>query len=295
MAEELGYATIGAGGHPGLGAYFSPLPALMAIADATSQVCLSCLFANDFQNPVLLAMAAATLDFLSDGRLELGIGSGWLAQDYAACGIPFDPPRVRIDRLAESVTLIKRLFDGGPVTFTGSHYQVEEANLVLKPAQQPHPPLFIGGGGRRVLTLAAREADIVGLDPKATAAGAKDLATSTAEAVDQQVAWVREAAGARFRRPGAPHQCVDGDRDRRSAAAAAEDVAAMLATLPPSLVVNPLGADQILAWPQALIGTVEQIVEDLQARRERYGISYIGIPGESMEAFSPIVAQLHGA
>jgi alkanesulfonate monooxygenase SsuD/methylene tetrahydromethanopterin reductase-like flavin-dependent oxidoreductase (luciferase family) len=115
-AEDLGYATIGAGGHPGLGAYFSPLPALMAIADATSEVRLSCLFANDFQNPVQLAMAAATLDFLSDGRLELGIGSGWLARDYAVCGIPFDPPRVRIDRLAGAVTLIKRLFDHGPVT-----------------------------------------------------------------------------------------------------------------------------------------------------------------------------------
>jgi probable F420-dependent oxidoreductase len=251
------------------------------------------LFANDFQNPVQLAMAAATLDFLSDGRLELGIGSGWLAQDYAVCGIPFDPPGVRIDRLEEAVTLIKRLFDGGPVTFTGSHYQVEEADLLLKPAQQPHPPLFIGGGGRRVLTLAAREADIVGLDPKATAAGAKDLATATAEAVDQQVAWVREAAGVRFRdlelHINVLTVIVTDDRQR-----AAEDVAAMLTTLPPSLVVNPLGADQILAWPQALIGTVEQIAEDLLARRERYGISYIGIPGESMEAFSPVVAQLHG-
>ena len=292
-AEELGYATIGAGGHPGLGQYISPLPAMMAIADATTTVRLGCLFANDFQNPVLLAMAAATLDFLSDGRLELGIGSGWHARDYAVCGIPFDPPRVRIDRLAEAVTLIKRLFNDGPVTFTGSHYQVEAADLLLKPTQQPHPPLFIGGGGRRILTLAAREADIVGLDPKATAAGAKDLATATAEAVDQQVAWVREAAGVRF--PDLELHisvlAVVVTDDRRTAA---EQVEATIAGLPPSLVANPLSADQILEWPQALIGTVEQIVEDLQARRERYGISYIGIPGESMEAFSPVVARLHG-
>src|SRR5215207_1717363 len=115
-------------------------------------------------------MAAATLDFLSEGRLEFGIGSGWLARDYAACGIPFDPPPVRVERLEEAVPLFKRLFREGPVTFAGSHYQVDGADLQPKPTQRPHPPIFIGGGGRRILTLAAREADIVGLDPKATAA-----------------------------------------------------------------------------------------------------------------------------
>ena len=149
-AEELGTPPLASGGHPGLGAYFSPLPALMAIADATSQVRLSCLFANDFQNPVLLAMAAATLDFLSDGRLELGIGSGWLAQDYAVCGIPFDPPRVRIDRLAESVTLIKRLFRRRPGDLHG----------------QPLP-----GGGGQPPAQAGRNSPILPCSSAAAAAG----------------------------------------------------------------------------------------------------------------------------
>jgi alkanesulfonate monooxygenase SsuD/methylene tetrahydromethanopterin reductase-like flavin-dependent oxidoreductase (luciferase family) len=179
------------------------------------------------------------------------------------------------------------------VSFAGSHYQVEEANLEPKPIQRPHPPIFIGGGGRRILTLAAREADIVGLDPKATAAGAKDLATSTPAAVELQVAWVREAAGARFPDLDLHVNVLAAvvTDDRR---AAAEQVAEMLASLPPSLVVNPPNAGQILEWPQALIGTVDEIAEDLQARRERYGISYIGVPGDCVDAFSPVVARLAG-
>jgi probable F420-dependent oxidoreductase len=290
--EDLGYATIGTGEHPGFG-HLSPLPAMVAVADATTQLRLSCLFANDLHNPVLLAMEAATLDFLSEGRLEFGLGSGWLARDYAACGVPFDPPAVRVARLEEAVPLIKRLFREGPVSFAGNHYQIEEADLQPKPTQQPGPPIFIGGGGRRVLSLAAREADIVGLDPKATAAGAKDLATAAAAAVDRQVAWVREAAGARF--PDLELHvnalAVVVTDDRR---AAAGQVAAMLADLAPALVANPLNAEQILEWPQALIGTVEQIAEDLQARRERYGISYVGVPGDCVEAFAPVVTRLAG-
>ena len=165
------------------------------------------------------------------------------------------------------------------------------ADLQPKPIQQPNPPIFIGGGGRRILALAGREADIVGLDPKATATGAKDLATATAAAVDRQVAWVREAAGARFSDLELHVNVLavmvtDHRRD------GADQVAAMLASLPTSLVANPLTEDEILSWPQALIGTVEQIAEDIQARRERYGISYITISADALEAFAPVVARL---
>jgi probable F420-dependent oxidoreductase len=165
------------------------MTALMAAANATTSLRLaSHVLANDFRPPVLL----------SDGRLEFGIGSGWFRSDYEVCGIALDPPAVRIRRLAEAVLLIKGLFGDEPVTFTGEFYRVKEFTLQPKPKQRPHPPFYIGGGGRQVLTLAAQAADIVGLDAKGTWAGTKDMATITAEPLAQQIEWVRQAAGPRF-------------------------------------------------------------------------------------------------
>ncbi len=196
--ESLGYSTLVTGDHIFFGGQ-APMVALMAAADATTTLRLAIqVLANDFRNPVLLAQEAATLDLLSDGRLELGMGAGWLALDYAAAGIPFDPAVTRVQRLEEAVLLLKRLFGDEPVSFTGDYYTIQDMNLHIKPLQRPHPPLFIGGGGKRVLTLAAREADIVGLDLKGTPEGGKDCATGSPEAILQKIAWVRQAAGDRF-------------------------------------------------------------------------------------------------
>ena len=291
--EALGYSTLMFGEHLSLGG-IGPVASIMAVAAATSNLRVaSAMFANDFRHPVILAQEAATIDLLSDGRLDFGIGGGWLRTDYVAAGLPFDPPAVRIARLEEAVALIKLLFGEEPVTFTGDFYRVDGLNLQPKPRQRPHPPFFIGGGGRRVLTLAAREATIVGLDPKGTTAGTKDAATMTAEAVDDLVSWVREAAGSRF--PGLELHvnilALNITDDRRQGR---DEIAERFASLPPWMVSNVLADEQILDSPYVLIGSNDQIVEELQARRERYGISYVTVPSEFVDAFSPVVARLSG-
>jgi len=291
--EALGYSTLVFGEHLSLGG-IGPVASIMAVANATSSLRVaSAVFANDFRHPVILAQEAATIDLLSDGRLEFGIGGGWLGTDYVAAGLPFDPPAVRIARLEEAVALIKLVFGEEPVTFAGDYYQVEGLNLQPKPRQRPHPPFFIGGGGRRVLALAAREANIVGLDPKGTAAGTKDAATMTAEVMDDLVAWVREAAGPRFSdlelHVNVLRLKITDDRRQGR-----DEIAARFASLPPSIVSNVLADEQILASPYFLVGSIDQIVEDLQARRERYGISYVSVPVEHVDAFSPVIARLAG-
>lgn len=292
-AEALGYSSLWMGEHPSWGG-LDVTVALMAAADATTTLRVaSNVFANDFHNPVLLAQAAATLDLLSDGRLEFGLGAGWLRADFEACALPFDPHATRMARLEEALQVIKGLWGEEAVTFTGRYYRLPELNLSTKPKQRPHPPIFIGGGGRRILTLAGREADIVGVNPKTSPAGAIDLTATTADAVDQQIAWIREAAGPRF--AGLELQtvvmAVKVTEDRQQGA---EEVAASMASWPSTFLANPPTAEHILTSPTCLVGTVEQMVEELQARRERYGISYISVFGGYVDMLSPVVAQLAG-
>ena len=292
-AEALGYSSLWMGDHPSRGG-LDVTVALMAAADATTTLRVaSHVFTNDFHNPVLLAQAAATLDLLSDGRLEFGLGAGWLRADYDACALPFDPHATRIARLEEALQVIKGLWGEEAVPFTGRYYRVPELNPSTKPKQRPHPPIFIGGGGRRILTLAAREADIVGVNPKTSSAGAIDLTATTADAVDQQIAWIREAAGPRF--PGLELETVAvAVKVTENRQQGAEEVAASMASWPSTFLSNPPTAEHILTSPTCLVGTVEQMVEDLQARRERYGISYISVFGEYVDVLSPVVARLAG-
>ena len=168
--EDLGYSTLVYGEHPSFGG-LAPFSALMAAADATTHLRVATVLINDLRNPVLLAQEVATLDLLSEGRLEFGIGAGWLAADFHAAGIPFAPGATRVRRLEEAVSVMKRLFGDGPVTFEGAYYSVHDMNLTTKPQQRPHPPLYIGGGGKQVLSIAAREANIVGVNSKGTAVG----------------------------------------------------------------------------------------------------------------------------
>ena len=186
---------------------FDPVASLMAAAMTSEKLRIgSFVFDNDFRHPASLAKAVATLDVLSGGRLELGIGAGWLKEEYDQTGIPFDSPGVRITRMIEAVRLIKRIFtEEHPVSFAGEHYAVTDLICPPHPVQKPHPPFIIGGGSKRILTVAGQEADIVGITTRARPDGSKDTADNTAEATAQKIAWVREAAGERFRSDRAQH------------------------------------------------------------------------------------------
>ena len=196
--EQLGYATLVVPDH--FRDHLAPVPALLAAALATTRLRVgSLVFCNDFRHPAVLARDAATIDVLSGGRFELGLGAGWLRAEYEEAGIPFEAPGTRVERLEEAVTIIKGLLAGERVTFAGRHYTI--ADLEGRPAsvQRPHPPIAIGGGGRRTLSLAAREASIVGLVPRARRDGSGlDLADLSDAATREKLEWVRSAAGDRF-------------------------------------------------------------------------------------------------
>src|SRR4051794_19658942 len=197
--EDLGYSTLPVADH--FGHQLAPVPAIMAAADATTTLRVGALvFGNDYRHPVVLAKEAATLDVLSGGRFELGLGAGWMTTDYERAGLPLDRPGVRIERMVEALEVITRLWSTEPCTFHGRHYDVEGLDGLPKPVQAPRPPILIGGGGRRVLTVAGQWADVVGLNFALTKGVIDESAgpNGTAEATEQKIGWIRDAAGARF-------------------------------------------------------------------------------------------------
>jgi len=282
--EALGYSTLYLPDH--FGDQMGPIATLMAAADATTSLRVgSLVFDNDYRHPTVLAREAATLDVLSEGRLDFGLGAGWMASDYEQSGIPFDPPATRIERMQEALAIIKGLFAGGPVTFAGKHYTTTAMEGGPLPVQKPHPPFVIGGGGRRMLTIAAQEAQIVNVnfDLREGRVSRKVVRTGLAAATDEKFRWIRDAAGPRFDQLelSVTIFLANVTDDRESVAAA---VGAGLGLEP---------AD-VLAMPHFLIGTIEQLCEDIQARRERYGISYVVVPGEAGEQLAPLVERLTG-
>ena len=286
--EDLGYSALTVSDH--FDDQFAPTPALMAAADATTTLRIASLtYGNDYRHPVVLAKEAATIDVLSGGRFELGLGAGWMTTDYAAAGIPLDRPGVRIARLAEALDVITGLWADDPCTVTGEHYAVRDLDGRPKPIQRqahrPGPPILIGGGGRKVLSLAARQADIVGLNIALGSGRIDETAgpTATDEATLEKIGWIREAAGDRFERLEL--------QVRVHLAAITDDRRALAEAVGPSL---GLSADQALASPHALAGTVDEIIEQCLDRRERYGISVIGIGVDAMDAMAPVVARLAG-
>ena len=197
--EDLGFSTLFMPDH--FGPELAPLPALaMAAAHTTSLRVGSLVFDNDYKHPAILAKEAATIDLLCDGRLELGVGAGWMRTDYDQLGLPYDPPAVRVDRFEEALQVIKQCFTGEQFTYHGEHYRITDYASWPKPVQQPGPPLLIGGGGKRVLSVAAREADIVGINPNLRAGeiGLDAAKDSLREQTDRKVQWIRDAAGARI-------------------------------------------------------------------------------------------------
>ena len=282
--EQLGYSILVVPDH--FRDHLAPVPALTAAALATTRLRVgSLVFSNDFRHPAVLARDAATIDVLSGGRFELGLGAGWLREEYDQTGIPFDAPGTRIERLEEAVPIIKGLLAGERVTFAGRHYTIADLEGRPTPVQRPHPPIAIGGGGRRTLTLAAREATIVGLVPRARRDGSGlDLADLSDAATRQKLEWVRAAAGDGFDslEINALIQAV-AVTDQRTAAA--DQLAARFKA----------SRDVVLETPYVLVGSVEEICATLCERRERWGISYLTVFERDMEAFAPVVARLAGA
>jgi probable F420-dependent oxidoreductase len=281
-AEDLGYEVLLVTDH--MGPQFAPVPAMMAAADATTRLRVgSFVFANDYRNPVMLAKEVATLDVLSGGRVEVGIGAGWSAFDYRELGIPYDAPAVRVSRFEESVGLLKRLLREETVDHAGKHYTVRGAKILPRPVQRPHPPLMIGGAGPRMLRLAAREADIVTFSPQMNASGRPRLDAITEQALAERVIRLRAAAGERADGIELNVFVFDAavtDRARSLMAA----VSAQLRRAANSLVRSPF----------VLYGSRSSLRELLVERRERLGLSYISVPGNAMRAFAPIVAELRG-
>jgi probable F420-dependent oxidoreductase len=282
--EALGYSTLLMADHPA-GRSFATVPALVAAALATTTLRVDCtVFDNDFRHPALLAKEAATADVLSGGRLELGIGAGWDKPEYDRLGLRFDPPGTRVERMEEGLAVIKGLWGDGPFTFAGRHYAITGIDGMPKPLQRPHPPVFIGAGGKRLLSFAAREADVVGILDRARPDGSGlDVGEETEESMARKIGWVREAAGDRFDRLelAALMWGVAVTDDRRAGAE----------RLRPDLGLTP---EQVLASPYFLVGSTEAIAERLLELRERHGVSYITVFPQDVEPFAPVVARLAG-
>jgi probable F420-dependent oxidoreductase len=283
-AEGNGYAVLTMPDH--FDEQLAPVPALMCAADATSSLRVGALvWDNDYKHPLVLAKELATMDVLSDGRLEIGLGAGWMIADYDASGITYDRAGVRIDRFEEGLAVIKGLMGSETFSYSGRHYTITDHRGTPAPVQRPCPPVLIGGGGKRVLSIAAREADIVGINGTmhAGVVGPDAIATMTSEAVDGKVAIVREAAGDRIADIEMNIRVfmvnVTDDRPR-----AIEGLA------------NALSVDtsMIEQSPFALIGPPSKIIEDLLERRERWGFSYIIVGAADVESFAPVVAELSG-
>jgi probable F420-dependent oxidoreductase len=290
-AEALGYATFLLRDHfvtEPFGDQFAPLIALMAAACATSTLRVGTLVLdNAYRHPIMLAKEATTLDLLSGGRLELGIGAGWLRAEYKAAGMPYDSNGVRVDRLAEALTIIKGLFADGPFTFMGEHYQITALENFPKPAQRSGPPLLIGAGKRRMLQLAGQHADIVGFLTTSVASGAlhDDPTERLAVSVEQKIAWVREGAGSRFAEIELsliPSIIITDDRE------GATD------QLIHERGWSGISPEQVWAMPAVLIGTIPEIIETLQTRRERYGFSYYVIADNQLDTCASLVSALAG-
>jgi probable F420-dependent oxidoreductase len=282
--EDLGWSTLTIADH--FDDALAPIPGVMAAADATTVLRVGTMvLSNDYRHPVVVAKEAATLDVLTGGRFELGIGAGWMAVDYEAAGIPLDDAGERVHRLGEAVAVLKGLWAGDPCTVEGEHYRIDGLAGLPRPVTPGGPPIVIGGGGPRVLRLAGREADVVGINVnlKAGVIDERAFPDGTPEATDRKVGWVRAAAGDRA-------EAIEL-QVRVHLAMVTDDRDAVAQELAPAFGLTP---DQARETPHALVGSVEQICDQLVERRERWGISYLGMSADQLEPFAPVIARLAG-
>src|SRR5439155_11567348 len=284
-AEALGYSTLFVPDHF-VEHDLAPTVALAHAAAVTDRLRVGTfVLGNDYKHPVVCAREMASLDLLSDGRLELGIGAGGMTADYEKAGIPLDRPGVRIARLAEAITILKGLFSPGPFTFHGEHYRVTDLDGMPKPVQQP-VPFFVGGGAPKILSLAAREAQIVGINANLRSGDGttSDAARSmTPDATDRKLGWVRDAAGERF-----------DDLELQALVGfvyVTDDAKRVLEGIADAFGVS---VDDARVAPPCLVGSEDEIVASPEERRERWQMSYHVIEDGSIDTFAPIVERLAG-
>jgi len=280
QVENLGYSTLLVPDH--FVEQIATIPALAMAAAYTKTLRVGSLVcSNDFRHPIMLAKEAATLDMLSNGRFELGIGAGWLKAEYDAIGIPFDPPRKRVGRLEEAIQVIKTYFQNDPIKYDGKYYDVQEGwglDRSPKSVQKPYPPILIGAGGKRMLSIAAREADIIGLTIKVQANGTGPDPSDIGTTLTQKLEWIQAEAGDRF-----------GDIEfniQTWAVAITEDREQAAAQLAKKF---PLPVNILLNIPYLLIGTIEEIACQIKSYHAQYGISYFSVFDRHMEDFAPVV------
>jgi probable F420-dependent oxidoreductase len=290
-AEQAGYATFLIRDHfieEPFGHQLAPLTALAAVAAATTSLRVgSLVLSNDYRHPAMLAKEIATLDALSGGRVELGLGAGFSKAEYTGAGIPFDPPGVRVDRLEESIQVLKGLFGPTPFTFVGRHYAVTGLDSYPKPVQRPHPPILIGAAGKRMLSIAAREADIIGFQTVSTAHGAMtdDPNGRLASTVRERVEQVRRIAGERFDRIELSLVAMVVLTERRRQAA--EQLARERGW-------SGMSVEHVLEMPSVFIGPVDHIADEMCTRRARYGFSYYVVLDRALDTVAPLVRLLAG-
>jgi probable F420-dependent oxidoreductase len=260
--------------------------ALSFAAAATTTLRLGMLvMGNDYRHPAVLAQDAATLDVMSDGRLEFGLGAGWMTADYEALGLPYDSHGTRIDRLAEALAVVKGAWGDGAFDLAGDHYTITAYDGLPKPLQQPRPPILVGGGGAKLLRLAGREADIVGINPILSAGviGAEAVRNTIGDATARKIGWVREGAGERF-----------DDLElqiRYFVASITDDARGLAEAMAPGFGVSP---DEGLGSAAVLAGSVDEVCDTLVRRREEWGVSYVVFGDDQYEEFAPVVSRLAG-
>ena len=283
QAESLGFSTLYMPDH--FTDLWGPITALTAATEATTTLNVGALvFDNDYRHPVVLAKEIATLDILSEGRVELGLGAGWMTTDYEQSGIALDPPSIRIERMIEALEIYRQLFTQESATFEGHHYQVRGVPALPKPYTSGGPPILVGGGGKRVLTAAAQFASIIGVNPELSSGRASVEAAKTAVRAryEERIGWIEAAAGDRFAsiqlQVLGQVEMIAPNRDE------------LFEKLAPGFGITAAEAAEM---PIVMVGTVEQICDDLIARREEFGLSYIVV--HDMEAFAPVVARLAGS